>query len=275
MLKIRDFARLAEVSMTTLRYYDEIGLLKPIHVDPETGYRFYTMDQLPYLHRILAFKELGLGLTQIIEILDEGISSEALQGMLRLRQAQLQQHIQAEQEQLVRIEARLRSLEQGSCLPTYEVVLKAARPITGVSLHLTTTDLAYQAHWTSAIDAMLKRYGVTPTDHLLVLHAGSEDEHTPDSVEFVVPVDCRDADTLITRSEGRLTRCTLPAFPCMASTLHHGHPSLAVQAYQALGTWMEHNGYAIVGPRRKIRLRREENLDDALTEIQFPVEKVA
>ena len=151
MLKIRDFARLAEVSMTTLRYYDEIGLLKPIHVDPETGYRFYTMDQLPHLHRILAFKELGLGLTQIVEILDEGISPEALQGMLRLRQAQLQQHLQAEQEQLVRIEARLRSLEQGSCLPVYEVVLKAVKPITGVSLHLTTTDLVNQAHWIDAI----------------------------------------------------------------------------------------------------------------------------
>ena len=38
MLKIRDFAKLAEVSMTTLRYYDEIGLLKPIHVDPATGF---------------------------------------------------------------------------------------------------------------------------------------------------------------------------------------------------------------------------------------------
>jgi DNA-binding transcriptional MerR regulator len=273
MLKIRDFARLAEVSMTTLRYYDEIGLLKPIHVDPETGYRFYTIDQLPYLHRILAFKELGLGLTQIAEILDESISPDALQGMLRLRQAQLQQHIQAEQEQLVRIKARLQSLEQGSGLPTYEVVLKAARPITGVSLRLMTTDLVYQEHWRSALDAMLKRYGVKPIDHLLVLHAGSEDEHTQDSVEFIVPVGDRDADTLITRSEGRLTRCTLPAF-CMASMLHHGHPSLAVQAYQALGTWMEHNGYTIIGPRRKIRLRREADLDDALTEIQFPVEKV-
>ncbi|GHO78184.1 hypothetical protein KSD_59550 [Ktedonobacter sp. SOSP1-85] len=43
MLKIRDFARLAEVPMTSLRYYDEIGLLKPIHVDPETDYRFYTV----------------------------------------------------------------------------------------------------------------------------------------------------------------------------------------------------------------------------------------
>ena len=85
MLKIRDFAKLAEVSITTLRYYDEIGLLKPIHVDPATGYRFYTMDQLPQLHRILAYKELGLGLTEIVKILDEGVSPEAFRGMLRLR----------------------------------------------------------------------------------------------------------------------------------------------------------------------------------------------
>jgi len=189
MLKIRDFARLAEVSMTTLRYYDEIGLLKPIQVDPETGYRFYTMDQLPYLHRILAFKELGLGLTQIVEILDEGISPDALQGMLRLRQAQLQQHMQTEQEQLVRIEARLRSLEQGSGLPVYEVVLKAVKPIIGVSLHLTTTDVASQEDWSDAISITLKHYGVKPIDHLLVLHPESEDEDTPRSVEFVAPVD--------------------------------------------------------------------------------------
>jgi len=274
MLKIRDFAKLAEVSMTTLRYYDEIGLLKPIRVDPETGYRFYTMDQLPYLHRILAFKELGLGLTQIVEILDEGISPEALQGMLRLRQAQLQQHMQTEQEQLVRIEARLRSLEQGSSLPVYEVVLKAVKPITGVSMRLTTADVAYQAPWFDAIGTTLKHYGVKPIDSLLVLHAESEDEHPPRSVEIVAPVDGRDANALIARSEGRLTRCELPAVPCMASTLHHGHPSLALSAYQALGTWMENNAYTIVGPRRKIRLRRGDHLDDALTEIQFPVEKV-
>ena len=260
--------------MTTLRYYDEIGLLKPIQVDPETGYRFYTMDQLPHLHRILAFKELGLGLTQIVEILNEGISPEALQGMLRLRQAQLQQHLQAEQEQLVRIEARLRSLEQGSCLPVYEVVLKAVKPIIGVSLHLTTTDLVDQAHWVDVIDAMLKRYRVKPIDSLLVLHPESEDEHTPHSVEIVAPVDWRDATTLITRSEGRLARCELPAFPHMTSILHHGPPSLVMPAYQALGIWMENNAYTIVGPRRKICLRRGEHLDDTLIEIQFPVEKV-
>jgi DNA-binding transcriptional MerR regulator len=271
MLKIRDFARLAEVSMTTLRYYDEIGLLKPIQVDPETGYRFYTMDQLPQLHRIVALKELGLGLTQIAEILDKGVSPFALQGMLQLKQAQLQQQIQAEQEQLVRVEARLRSLEQGSSLPTYEVVLKVSRSITGVSLHAPTGDRADQADW---IDIMLKRYGVKPIDHLLVVHTESDDECTPGSVKMVAPVDGRDVDRLLIRSEGRLSRCSLPAFPHMASTLHHGHPTLALPAYQALGTWMENNAYTIVGPRRKVRLRREDNLDDALTEIQFPVEKV-
>jgi DNA-binding transcriptional MerR regulator len=273
MLKIRDFARLAEVSMTTLRYYDEIGLLKPMHVDPETGYRFYTMDQLPHLHRILAFKELGLELTQIVEILDEGISPEVLQGMLRLRQAQLQQHMRAEQEQLVRIEARLRSLEQGDGLPVYEVVLKAVKAITAVSMHLSTPGLTRMEHWDDVLSALLKHYGVKPIDHLLVLYTESEGERTPSSVELVAPVEWRDANALILRSEGRLTRCELPAFPRMASTLHHGHPSLAMPAYQALGTWMENNAYTIVGPRRKICLRRGEHLDDALTEIQFPVEK--
>ncbi len=272
MLKIRDFARLAGVSMATLRYYDEIGLLKPISVDPETAYRFYTVDQLSHLHRILAFKELGLGLTQIAEILDAGVSPGALQGMLRLRQAQLQQQIQAEQEQLVCIEARLHSLEQGSSLPVYEVVLKTTRPITGVSLHPTTDDLADQVRW---IDTLLKRYGVKPIDHLLVVHTERDDECTPGSVEIVAPVACRDADRLSLCSEGQLTRCELPAFPRMASTLHHGHPALALPAYQALGTWMENHACTIVGPRRKIRLRREEDLDDALTEIQFPVENLS
>ena len=274
MLKIRDFAKLAEVSMTTLRYYDEIGLLKPIRVDPENGYRFYTMDQLPFLHRILALKELGLGLTQIAQILDEGVSSEALQGMLRLRQAQLQQHVQAEQEQLVRIEARLRSLEQGSCLPVYEVILKAVKPLIAVSLHLTMVDLMHQAHWGDILSGMLERYGAKPADSLLVLHAQNEDEQMLDSVELVAPVAYKDATALVTRSEGRLTLCELPAIPRVASTIHAGHPALVLPAYQAIGTWIENNGYTIVGPRRKLFLRRGEQLDDVLIEIQFPVEKV-
>jgi DNA-binding transcriptional MerR regulator len=59
MIKIGDFARLSQVSVVTLRYYDEMDLLKPVNVDPFTGYRFYSSDQLPRLNRILALKDLG------------------------------------------------------------------------------------------------------------------------------------------------------------------------------------------------------------------------
>ena len=68
MIKIGDFARLSQVSVVTLRYYDEMDLLKPVRVDSFTGYRFYSADQLPRLNRVLALKDLGFSLTNLMII---------------------------------------------------------------------------------------------------------------------------------------------------------------------------------------------------------------
>ena len=174
-----------------------------------------------------------------------------------------------------RIAARLRSLEQDRCLPMYEVVLKAIKAITGVALHLTPADLVDQADWSTVIAATLQHYAVIPSDHLLVLTAEGEDEHPPSFVELVAPMAASDITALITCSAGRLTRCELPAVPRMASTLHQGPPGEVMPAYQALGTWMEQNGYTIVGPRRKVFLQRGSPTTDTLIEIQFPLAKVA
>ena len=56
MYGIGTVARLAQVSVRTLRHYDEVGLLKPAHVDPLTGDRRYTPDQVLRLHRILVLR---------------------------------------------------------------------------------------------------------------------------------------------------------------------------------------------------------------------------
>jgi len=56
MLKIGEFSKLVQVSVPTLRYYDQVGLLKPVEVDRFTGYRYYSASQLPRLNRILALK---------------------------------------------------------------------------------------------------------------------------------------------------------------------------------------------------------------------------
>jgi DNA-binding transcriptional MerR regulator len=85
MLKIGAFSRLCRVPVFALRYYADLGLLPPAEVDPFTGYRYYTLGQLPRLHRILALRDLGLSLEQIGVMLCKPLSPEQLQGMLRLR----------------------------------------------------------------------------------------------------------------------------------------------------------------------------------------------
>jgi DNA-binding transcriptional MerR regulator len=72
MLKIGEFSKLSRVSVKALRHYDEIGLLRPVQVDPSTGYRFYGHEQLPRLDRILALRDLGFSLEQIGQMLEEG-----------------------------------------------------------------------------------------------------------------------------------------------------------------------------------------------------------
>ena len=65
MFRIGEFSQIARVSGRLLRYYDSIGLLRPVRIDPATGYRYYSADQLPRLNSILALKELGLSLDQV------------------------------------------------------------------------------------------------------------------------------------------------------------------------------------------------------------------
>ena len=65
MLKIGEFSRLAQVSTKTLRHYDQCGLFRPAWIDRFTGYRYYTLSQLPQLNRILTLKDLGFSLEQI------------------------------------------------------------------------------------------------------------------------------------------------------------------------------------------------------------------
>lgn len=93
MFSIGEFARLGDVSVRTLRHYDEIGLLRPAQVDPVTGYRGYSPGQLGQLNRIIALKELGLSLTQARRLLD-GITLDELRGMLILRRAQLEHEVE-------------------------------------------------------------------------------------------------------------------------------------------------------------------------------------
>ena len=68
-LQIKEFAELTGVSVRTLHYYDEIGLLKPSYVDEQNGYRFYDENSLERMQEILFYRELDFPLKSIAEIL--------------------------------------------------------------------------------------------------------------------------------------------------------------------------------------------------------------
>ena len=118
MFKIGDFSKISQTTVKTLHHYDDLGLLKPAEVDPVTGYRRYTVGQLPRLNRILALKELGFSLEQIAGLLDDQLSFETLCAILRMKQSELERRVEDEHARLARVAARLRLIQQQGIRPT-------------------------------------------------------------------------------------------------------------------------------------------------------------
>lgn len=83
MFRIGEFSSLTQVSVKNLRWYDEIGLLKPALVDAETGYRYYLARQISRLAKILILKNLGFSLEQIGIMLDGDIQAGQIRDMLQ------------------------------------------------------------------------------------------------------------------------------------------------------------------------------------------------
>src|SRR5471030_412982 len=85
MFRIGEFAQIAQVSTRQLRFYDQLGLLQPTRTDSQTGYRYFSIRQLPRLNSILALKDLGLSLEQIGPLLEKEISPSGLRAMLTMK----------------------------------------------------------------------------------------------------------------------------------------------------------------------------------------------
>lgn len=278
MIKIGEFSKFAQVSVPTLRYYDQVGLLKPIQVDRFNGYRYYSISQLPRLNRILALKGLGFSLEQISETLDEGLTPEQMRGMLRLRHAQLKQQITEMESQLLEVEVRLEQIEHEEELLDYDVILK---PIEAQLVAMVRTILpshgavgmlfreVYEgigAHVSEALGSNPGEGGQT-----LVLWYDTEFKETDVDGAAAFFLRCRVPD------QGRMRVEELPA-TTMASTIHHGSYQTIGNAHDAVIRWIDANGYQIAGPDREIYLYNKPPIrrDDEtyVTEIQYPVEKV-
>jgi len=272
MIRIGSFARIAQVSARALRLYDKLGLLKPAVVDQDTDYRYYSIEQLPRLNRILALKDLGFSLEQIAEVLRGELSAEQLRGMLTLKRAEVERRVADEQAKLARIAARLRQIEQEHTL-AYEVVVKRIEPqwaavVRGVIPEYITSEPIFIELF-EELDAYLARHGVRQAGPRMGLfyELGARDHDIDVRAGVILPAP-------IPGGERVEVEC-LPAVRHMACVVHHGpYDETLIQANTAILKWIDANGYRIASPTREIYLEYQVGGDPArfVTEIQFPLE---
>ncbi len=286
MLRIGDFSRLGQVTVRTLRLYDEMGLLKPAHVDDATGYRYYSSGQLSRLNRILVLKDMGFSLEQIACLLQSNLSADQLRSMFMMKQAELERDVHEKKMRLGRVETRLRQIEQEGQLPKYEVILKSIDLQTIISASQVVparSDIPYYRQALFGLvygwlkQAQIESPGPELTVYQNIYHSIEYVEQEI-GVEAAVVIDpCALKSSTLPAANGNVTIRELPAVQTAASVIHQGDPLDTDQAITALCSWIEARGWSVIGPRREIYLSGSEleskDNKSITVEIQLPIEK--
>lgn len=268
MLSIGDFARLGQVSVRMLRHYDAIGLLQPAHVDGATGYRYYEFTQLARLNRVIALKDLGFTLQQVQDIVADSVSATELRGMLRLRRSQLEQQIAADAVRLRHIEVRLRTIESEGAMSTNDVVIKSVSAVRVAEL--------------TGHAAGFDPRSISPV--IQPLFEELSDQLATAAVEFAGPAIAyyeETADGVIVHAavpvnielggEHPFAVVDLPRVDQAATLIHRGSMDEVLPDWQALGRWVDENGYSSTGFAREVTLEYTPDPTGWVTELQIPV----
>ena len=271
MFKIGDFSRLSFVTVKTLRFYDEIGLLKPVKVDQFTGYRYYSADQLPRLNFIIALKDLGLSLDEIATLVKDNLTPSQMRDIFILKKAELLQRVTDEQRRLEWVEKLLKQIEKEGAMPDYQITLKKVEPQLIASIRQTLPTYGDVGPLYGEIFKYLaKKFIFKPAGQTMMLcYDGEYKEHDVD-VEVAVPIHKK------IKESDRVKIYELPGVEQAACTIHKGPYNTVSAAYRAIMSWCEASGYELTGPDREVFFTNPNDTKDPsknITEIQFPVKK--
>jgi len=243
--RIGEFAALSGVSVKTLRFYDQIGLLQPATVDPRTRYRHYLPQQLQELASIRALQDLGASLQDIRRMKRRELLEKLREGAER--------SMASAQRSLAWIDGALDELA-GSERPV-AVVVKRRPSVRVASIRAKVSRYAEIAE----IERELR--DVVPFD-------------VAGNMRGVLWHRCADSGSLegeafmeVRRDVSCRRSCEIKQLPSMtvASAYCESEDEPAEQAYDALRRWMHVHDYRLAGPKREIYLGR-------MLEIQFPLQ---
>lgn len=279
MFKIGDFSRLAHVSTRLLRHYDQLGLLRPAEIEPQSGYRFYRASQLTELNRILVLRDLGFALEQIRALLSDPPSVEQLRAMLMLRRAEVERELLLQSERLQELERRITDLEHLGTDENDDVRVRQLPACSYLSARVALP--GFEAARTLAgatqveLPAMLGRRAARGLGSLLVIQHAPEFE--PDALDleigFVMNQPCKIERTLSVAGHAFTVR-ELPKVAHAAVCVRIGPPEAVHASAAAVARAIEARGYRLSGPNRELFLKAPSASEPPVIEMQFPVWRV-
>jgi DNA-binding transcriptional MerR regulator len=278
MFKIGNFSKLGQVSVRMLRHYDQLGLLKPDHIDKFTGYRYYTAGQLAQLNRIIFFKDLGFSLQQIKDLLSNNLPNDQLRGMLMMKQVELERQVQDSHARLAQVEARLQQIEQEGKPPPYEVTTKSAEEMVIAAVRQLVPkpqDMDYHCkQMYTTLYSGLNDLGISPRYPEVTFYHNEEYPETDLDVETAVVVSEQYLNAGPGHAHIKIRKA--PAEKNVAALIYEGPFRNVGSAVLVLLNWIGINEWNISGPVRELHLSgpahiKGEVQEKAVLELQIPI----
>jgi DNA-binding transcriptional MerR regulator len=264
VIKIGDFSKLTKLPVKTIRYYADIGLLNPEHVNEENKYRQYGVKQLVELNRILTLKEAGFSLKEIIQISGKPMLQNEFISLLESKLIIAKHELLLATMKIANLETRIKHIKFEEEYKMVDVTVKKIEPVLVVSI---------------------RKKGVTPDEFSGCFGKASDDaaengakeigawiciRHSDDDWEA-----CAQIDREYTSKNPDVNVYHLPAIDKMACVIHSGPWGVAMKlTIDGFFEWAKLNGLDVVPPFREIfHVGERENSEWStfVTEMQYPI----
>lgn len=272
MFRIGEFSRLTQVSVRMLRYYDEAGLLKPAQIDKFTGYRSYSVDQIPILHRILFLRDSGFQISEIAGAL-KNWNPDFIKELLENKRKEIHARIEEEKSRTAKIDSAIQDLGKEQMALHCSVTIKKIPGYPVLFLRKNISNYFAEGELWKELAERIARERIRLPQSTLNFAIYHDVEYREADVDVEV---CAVIPEPGASERSELFRVT-EEVETMACFMVYGPFENIGPAFESFAHWLtENDQYRMAGLNRQICHRgpwNEENPDKYLTEIQIPVER--
>ncbi|NFM15859.1 MerR family transcriptional regulator [Clostridium sporogenes] len=273
MLSIGEFSKICEVSTKTLRYYAEIGLINPDEINPENGYRYYSIKQLKKMLFINRLKSYNFSLKEIKEILEleEDQSEEKLYSILNYKKKEMKEQMRIFEKTLEQLNNDILNLNMGKSIMAYlenidvQLVEVSAMCILSVRKMVSIEDCeeGYGKFFNPIFEKIATGKLTIIAPPMTIYHST---EYTPSGydIEFAIPI----KEYVVGTREFHPGLCL--------KTVVTGSYSEITSIYAKQREWAEKEGYVFAKPPYDVYVTNPTQVStskELITEVYCPVKK--